>query len=288
MNTAIFCRLPHLEQCFDITFVGNPHTADRQPWLDKFEQHGIMVKTFGGTGAQTKIHYSRMVEIFNQSKINLNFSRHVTPQGTLVPQFKGRIFEVTLSGGFLLCEYLPGIEKFFIPDKEIVCFRDINEAVTKIIYYLEHDNEREAIAAAGQQRAWQDYRGDVVVNKIFDQISTLPPVPLDQNSPLAQLPNNLSKLYAAHYCRWANALLTAPYPLRRQWRAAAELALHADPDNRPARQLILFCRLFADPRPLTAFFQKTAWLIENYCPAQYRRCRKKLRQFKSKLKGHHA
>lgn len=285
MDTAIFKKLDGVEKCFDVTFVGNPHTADRQVLLDQLNAAQVNVKTFGGTGSQRKIHYSEMVKIFNQSRINLNFSKHVMPDGRLIPQFKGRMFEVTLAGGFLLCEYVSGIETYFIPDKEIVCFKNIQEATDKIRYYLEHESERNAIAAAGYERAMRDYSGEVIVNKIFTQIFSQPGSA--DKFPASPLPNNLSKLYAKNYYHWTMAILADSYPLRRQWLKTAELALRMDPDNRLVRRLMLRKSIFGDPQLFTGFFKWLKWSIRQRVLAQYFSFRGKLRKFKHGMKNRH-
>lgn len=288
MDTAIFRKLPEIEKCFDVTFVGNPHTADRQIWLDKFEHIKIKVNTFGGTGSQSKIHYLTMVKIFNQSRINLNFSKHVMPDGQLTPQFKGRIFEVTLSGGFLLCEYVPGIETCFTLDKEIVCFSNAIEAAEKIKYYLDHELERNAIATAGYERAINNYSGKIIVNKIFSEILSREQSPAEKNTlPTGHQPNDLTRLYSKYYCRWTKALLASSYPLRRQWLKTAELSLLSDPDNRQIRRIMLMGKIFCDPQPFTGMFKWIKWSTHQWFLKKYYLLRKKLRKLKLETKKKH-
>ena len=68
-----------------------------------------------------------------------------------------RMFEATGVGTLLLTEYAEGIEEFFEPGKEIICYQNINEAIEKINYFLEHDEEREKIAKAGQTKTLNNY-----------------------------------------------------------------------------------------------------------------------------------
>lgn len=65
-----------------------------------------------------------------------------------------RIFEIAATGGFLLAERGNGeIAEFFDEGKEMACFADVEEMRDKIEYFLGHDEERRAIALAGQRRA---------------------------------------------------------------------------------------------------------------------------------------
>lgn len=68
-----------------------------------------------------------------------------------------RLFEVTGVGSFLLTEYHPNICEYFEPGVEIETFRDEKDLTDKILYYLAHPDEREAIAKRGQQRCFQQY-----------------------------------------------------------------------------------------------------------------------------------
>lgn len=68
-----------------------------------------------------------------------------------------RMFESTGVGTFLLTDDGEQIKKYFEPGVEIETFRDSRELIEKIHYYLEHPEEREAIARRGQERCLQDY-----------------------------------------------------------------------------------------------------------------------------------
>jgi len=53
--------------------------------------------------------------------------------------------------------YTPGIEEHFENRKHLVWFRNIEEGIDLIRYYLEHDNEREEIAEAGYRLACEKW-----------------------------------------------------------------------------------------------------------------------------------
>lgn len=68
--------------------------------------------------------------------------------------YSDRAFETTGRGGFLIHPYIPGITDHFVDRKEIVLYSYGNWAQLEnlINYYLEHDEEREAIRRAGHER----------------------------------------------------------------------------------------------------------------------------------------
>ncbi len=97
--------------------------------------------------------------LFRASKINLGFTRMAgdDPGRPGATQVKLRDFEVPVSGGFYLVEQAPDYDELFQAGREVETWQTVGELVEKIRYYLDHDSERTAIAAAGQQRALREH-----------------------------------------------------------------------------------------------------------------------------------
>ena len=70
-----------------------------------------------------------------------------------IPNMVYRYLEVLATGSLLLAPAIPGIERYFLPDKEFVAFCDLEDACSKAIYYLEHEVEAKSIALAGHDKA---------------------------------------------------------------------------------------------------------------------------------------
>lgn len=89
---------------------------------------------------------------FNAAKIVVN---------TLFPmEFGGlnaRAFEVAGCGGFQLITHTDAVARHFETGREIETFRDLTELRNKIRYYLDNDDERQAIADAGRKRAHSEH-----------------------------------------------------------------------------------------------------------------------------------
>lgn len=68
-----------------------------------------------------------------------------------------RIYMAVGCGAFYMCEHVDGIEDVFVPDKEIVTFRDEDEMIEKIRFYLKHDSLRRQVADAGKARALKEH-----------------------------------------------------------------------------------------------------------------------------------
>jgi spore maturation protein CgeB len=68
-----------------------------------------------------------------------------------------RLFEATGTGALLLTEDAPNLAELFEPGREVVIYDGPDDLMDKLNHYLEHDDERRAIAAAGQARTLRDH-----------------------------------------------------------------------------------------------------------------------------------
>ena len=166
---------------YDVTFVGQAY-GDRSAYIQYLRSKGIDVRVWGrgwpvapppaeeggakasrqpeatvfGNGILTD---DEMIRMYSRSKINLGFSTcgetHRT--GERILQVRLRDFEVPMSGGFYMVEYMEELEEFFEIGKEIVCYNGREDLADKIKYYLAHESEREAIRWAGHRRCRRDH-----------------------------------------------------------------------------------------------------------------------------------
>jgi len=251
---------------YDVSFVGT-NVWDRDVIIKQIRTCGIAVNTLGQGWNSGKISFHKMLNIFNSSKINLNLSR-VGSQKIL--QIKSRIFEIAMCGGFVMTEYVPGIERFFEFNKEIVCFESVKEAVNKIRYYLENDKEREEIANAGWKRAQRNYNWTKMIPKVFENIEK----DIEINGRSNILPENPNipmnaRLAASffHY-NWAKAWFIENQ--MKLCRDELEISLKYAPNNFEARSLLLISKL-------PSFIQPGLFHVINKQTNLFRKIKKKLR-----------
>ena len=100
-----------------------------------------------------------MIAMFSRSKINLGFSSvgESHRYGKRLLQVRLRDFEIPMSGGFYIVEYMEELEEFFEIGKEVVCYTSADDLAEKVAYYLLHEEERERIRLAGFRRAQRDH-----------------------------------------------------------------------------------------------------------------------------------
>jgi hypothetical protein len=93
-----------------------------------------------------------MFQILHRSKITLNHHGDVAPYANNM-----RLYEATGVGALLVTDWKPNLHEMFEPGKEVVAYRTREECAEFIQYYLEHDEQREAIARAGQARTLREH-----------------------------------------------------------------------------------------------------------------------------------
>jgi spore maturation protein CgeB len=69
-----------------------------------------------------------------------------------------RLFELPANGVMQLSDGGPYLNEFFTTGSEVVGYRNADDLIDKLEYYLEHDEEREAIALGGYRRVLRDHR----------------------------------------------------------------------------------------------------------------------------------
>jgi len=91
-----------------------------------------------------------------RAKIGINMHETVELGNT-------RLYMLPLNGVMQICDCPESVGEVFEVGKEIIAYKNIDEAIDLIRYYLEHDEERKEIALAGFHRARRDY----TIHKIF-------------------------------------------------------------------------------------------------------------------------
>ncbi|MDP1715932.1 MAG: glycosyltransferase [Anaerolineales bacterium] len=204
-----------LDHQYDVSFIGQTY-GNRKAIIQTIEAAGIHVETRGQGWAAGRVYQDEMINIINRSRINLNLSnasvKYVgewlkpidkfalyTPglkriwhkMRSFIParlaksrpifQIKGRNFEVPGCGGFLLTDYIQGLEEFYQAEREVVCYNSVTELIKKIQFYLVHDSLRQQIALAGYQSTLEKHTYVHRFNQIFRQIGLKNDYSLDKH-----------------------------------------------------------------------------------------------------------
>ena len=109
-----------------------------------------LIKHHAKQSTLNDVHLSRVI---SKSKINLGFM--AWPD--LENGWSARLYRTMGLGGFFLTRNSKGLGDCFEIGKELDVYETDGECIEKIKYYLEHEEEREAIAKAGRERILKDY-----------------------------------------------------------------------------------------------------------------------------------
>jgi hypothetical protein len=149
------------ELASDVVFIGSKsyhREWDYRPrlidWLS--QTYGSRFAHWGGDG-KGLAREAKMNRVYSSSRVAIGDSLCI---GFNYPFYQSdRLFNICGAGALAITPYIQGIEDVFDIDKEIVTYEFENFAALrrKIDYYLEHDDEREAIRRAGHERTKRDH-----------------------------------------------------------------------------------------------------------------------------------
>jgi len=94
-----------------------------------------------------------MYRVLASARIALN--RHIDVAGRFANNM--RLYEATGVGAMLITDAKENLSDLFEVDREVVTYRTAQECAEKILYYLDHEEESEKIAQAGQARTLHDH-----------------------------------------------------------------------------------------------------------------------------------
>ncbi|MDQ7062695.1 MAG: glycosyltransferase [candidate division KSB1 bacterium] len=106
-------------------------------------------------------------KIYSGTQINLDINRLY--QSDIVPI---RIFDVLACGGFLLAEYSEELERLFDLEKELVCYRNDDELVRKVQYFLKHPVEARRFAEQGRRAVYEKHAFALRMKKILECVQS--------------------------------------------------------------------------------------------------------------------
>lgn len=144
-----------------------------------------------GLNEQRYYLQSEIPEVYSRAKIVLN----VPVAGDL----NFRFFEALACGALLITKrFAAGQERWFQENVHYVAFETADELISQIQYYLVHDEQRLAIARAGQQEVVQRHTLECRLAELLDRVRTGP----QRCAPARQMsPNQVLRIYGTLYER---------------------------------------------------------------------------------------
>lgn len=160
-------RLPQQAPDIPVSFVGSLSSAHRQRvLLLEYLAASPLPLAIWGSGIEAlpydspircRYRYTawgiEMYRILHRSRVTLN--HHIGIAASYANNM--RLFEATGIGTLLITDWKQNLAELFEPGREVVAYRDPEECLDLIRYYLHHEAERQAIARAGQRRTLREH-----------------------------------------------------------------------------------------------------------------------------------
>lgn len=161
VDRALYRPLPGEKTCrHEVVFVGG-WSPRRQEFVEKLLDLPLEIygpgwrkrRNWFNPRLREKVKANRiwgedLITLYNQAKIVLNISSWDPGRSGL----NLRVFDVPATGAFLLTDHSAELAQHFEPGRELETFASPEELRQKVILYLAHDQEREAIAQAGYRK----------------------------------------------------------------------------------------------------------------------------------------
>jgi len=169
------------EKDIDVSFVGGIDKGDRREYIEFLLSNGINIETYGPGSKNGYITFEEMVDVFNRSKINLNFTKiafsksiyEANPLINRIRQNKGRPVEIGLTHSFCLTEDAPSLKYLFDLNNDIDVFKNKYELLDKVKYYLLNEKKREEKADDLYDKCIKSYEKEIYFKRIFTQLSKI-------------------------------------------------------------------------------------------------------------------
>ena len=147
------------EKIHDISFIGTmgaPGEREEDKYLFpvmKQPYRGI----FSGFNGFPHILHTSVNKVYNQTRVNLNFHFPYQKAETSDPQsridFNGRVYEVSMSGNFQVCDHPSVVEVF----KGTIPYVPKEKWLETIEYYVKNETERNQMARASREICLKDH-----------------------------------------------------------------------------------------------------------------------------------
>lgn len=155
-NYVINRKITSIERCEILREIGEKYPVELYTSNIEFGGKGI-------TNHGEVDYYLSMPYVFKNSDINLNISLRSIQRG--IPL---RSMDIMGCGGFLLTNYQEDMLQFFVPGEDFVYYESRQDLMDKLEYYLNHEDERRAIAENGYRKVAADHTYEQRLLEIID------------------------------------------------------------------------------------------------------------------------
>jgi len=150
----------------DLSFAGS-WKPERGRLVDGLRSAGHEVAVFG-KGWPDSQWVDHLPSLFRGSQLNLGVGYVFSSAG--VTSLKGRDTECPAAGACYLTTWHWELPELFDVGKEILCYRNLDELLEVLAFYLPRPEECHRIAVRAHQRAWRDHAWEFRMRSVFERL----------------------------------------------------------------------------------------------------------------------
>lgn len=139
---------------YDVCLIGL-HYENRNKLVNELKDRGINV--FYSLGPS----FDEARTLYNQAPIGINWSS--------LQDLTARVFELLGMHRLAVVNDVPDLSHFFVDERDLIVFETIDEAIEKIVHYLDNSSETEIIAEQGHKTV-QAHTWDARIEQILSHI----------------------------------------------------------------------------------------------------------------------
>ena len=151
-----------VQKDIDIFFAGTK-TRERNLLVQKIRDQGFNIVCYGHGWNRPPVYHHQLVDLYNRSKLVLNFCRDGNG-------FSVRVFQVMATKAVMVSEYCQDLDFFFRNNIDIVWFNSKDDMLKKIRKLIVDTKTREKVAQNGFDLVTKKHSWESVLKKIINCI----------------------------------------------------------------------------------------------------------------------
>ena len=157
---------PNIKRKIPVSFIGQKYGI-RESVIEFLESNGVYVYTAGLGWDKGSVSQNEMMDIYHDSLLTLGFG-FMGKAGNV--RLKGRDFEVTMTGAAYITSFNQDLAKYFVDGKEIIFYKDKNDLLDKIKFYLNNPEKAIEIGLNARIKSLKEHTWEQRWLKVLDII----------------------------------------------------------------------------------------------------------------------
>lgn len=163
-NNFYIKELPVDKYKCDVIFIGHFENDGRDEAIKLLLENNINIKLYGTGWEKSKLYnyfidkFKRIEPLYDDYNLALNTAKIALVFLSKLNNdtYTRRCFEIPATKTMMMAEYTDDLNSMFEEGKEAEYFRDKGELITKVKYYLAHENQMKKISQNGYKRLLSD------------------------------------------------------------------------------------------------------------------------------------